>query len=379
MPKPYSEKLKRELRQMMATGMGKAAIAEAMHVSEDLLLKLETRFPFAPRRLRRDALSIEKKEEILVGLTRDESMRSIARRIGVAPSTVSREVSRQQRRPGTYRVRRSELLAEHSCRRPKPRKLEVGSALAGVVEQRLVDGWSPQQIAAWLKTEYPDDTAMQVSHETIYKSLFLQGRGALKKELTQHLRTKRTRRKTKVRAAEVERRGRIKDMVNISERPAEVEDRAVPGHWEGDLIMGKGGKSCVGTLVERSTRFVMLLHLPDGHRAELVRNALTRKIQKLPRALRKSLTWDQGREMAQHAHFTVDTGVAVYFCDPRSPWQRGSNENTNGLLRQYLPKHTDLSIFSEADLDEVARKLNGRPRQTLNWKNPAEKLNELLR
>jgi IS30 family transposase len=235
--------------------------------------------------------------------------------------------------------------------------------------------WSPAQISLWLETEYGDDQEMQVSHETIYQSLFVQGRGALRKELWRSLRTGRARRRPQGRPGST--KGQIRDMVMISERPAAVEDRAVPGHWEGDLIMGNR-QTAIGTLVERWSRYVMLFPLPDGHTAEAVRLALETTVQRLPNHLWQSLTWDQGKEMAQHAQFTVDTGVQVYFCDPKSPWQRGSNENTNGLLRQYFPKGTDMSVLTQADLDAAAHSLNGRPRQTLGWMTPSEKLAEAL-
>ena len=231
------------------------------------------------------------------------------------------------------------------------------------------------QIAAMLRIVYPHDPMMWVSHETIYQSLYVQGRGALRKELTVCLRTGRAQRRNRNR---IERRGVIADKILISERPPEIEDRAVPGHWEGDLIIGKGGKSAVGTLVERTTRYVMLLHLPGDHSAEAVRVAMTAKIATLPQHLMRSITWDQGTEMSQHLRFSIDTGVAIYFCDPHSPWQRGSNENTNGLLRQWLPKGTDLSIHSEADLDTIAHKLNNRPRQTLQWMKPSQRLAQLV-
>jgi IS30 family transposase len=243
------------------------------------------------------------------------------------------------------------------------------------VEAGLLAGWSPEQISARLRVEYPDDGEMRISHETIYLSLFVQSRGELRRELTACLRTGRARRRPQGR---VERRGRIADMVNISERPASVEDRAVPGHWEGDLIVGKAGRSCVATLVERQTRYVMLARLGNDHTTEHVVEALKRRIGELPAELMLSLTWDQGKELAAHRRFTVDTGVSVYFCDPHSPWQRGSNENTNGLLRQYLPKGTDLAVHDQAGLDRIARQLNGRPRKTLGWMNPAEKMAELL-
>jgi IS30 family transposase len=255
-------------------------------------------------------------------------------------------------------------------------KLAINPRLSRAVEDGLNQRWSPEQISKRLREEHPRDPHMQVSHETIYKSLYIQGRGALRRELAQHLRFKRTERKSKARS---ELRGRIPNLVEISERPPDVEDRAVPGHWEGDLIFGKGTKDAIGTLVERKTRYVMLLHLPNGHSAEQVRQVLTKKIQQLPKQLRRTLTWDRGAEMSQHAQFTIDTGVQVYFCDPHSPWQRGSNENTNGLLRQYFPKGEDISIHSPEHLDAVAAQLNGRPRQTLGWKKPCEALNELLR
>ena len=235
--------------------------------------------------------------------------------------------------------------------------------------------WSPTQISAQLRIEFPDDPIMRVSPETIYQSLYVQGRGALRKELAACLRTGRAIRRNHSR---LERRGKIPDMVMISERPAEIEDRAVPGHWEGDLIIGKDNASAVGTLVERSTRYVMLLHLPDGYTAETVRTAMTAKIKTLPDHLTQSITWDQGREMAQHAQFTIDTGIDIYFCDPHSPWQRGSNENTNGLLRQWMPKGTDLSAHTETDLDVIAYKLNNRPRQTLSWMKPSQALADLV-
>jgi len=246
-----------------------------------------------------------------------------------------------------------------------------------VVETQLAKFWSPEEISAWLARAYPDDAEMRVSHETIYMSLFVQGRGALRQELHACLRSGRALRRPKARTKGGFGQGQIVDKVMISERPAEVADRAVPGHWEGDLIYGRR-MTCIGTLVERSTRYVMLFPLPNGHTAELVRLALVKKIRSLPLELRRSLTWDQGHEMAQHAQFTIDTGVQVYFCDPKSPWQRGSNENTNRLLRQYLPKTTDLSALSTTELNAIARSLNGRPRQTLGWRSPSEAFNEAV-
>jgi IS30 family transposase len=244
------------------------------------------------------------------------------------------------------------------------------------VEEKLSIRWSPQQISGWLRRTYCGVEEIQVSHETIYLTLFIQARGGLKRELTQHLRTRRANRRPQTKASPSG-KGQIVDPVMISQRPAEAEDRAVPGHWEGDLLMGKR-QTAIGTLVERWSRYVMLFPRPEGHTAEAFRVALADTIQKLPTHLWKSLTWDQGKEMAQHARFTVDTGVQVYFCDPRSPWQRGSNENTNGLLRQYFPKGTDMAALTQADLDFAAHQLNGRPRQTLEWMTPSEKLAEAL-
>jgi len=320
-------------------------------------------------------LSLVEREEISRGVAAGESLRVLARRLGRAPSTLSREVARNGGR-GRYRAHRADRAAWQRARRAKPCKLVENSALRGVVEELLADRWSPQQIAGWLERTYPGDEEMRVSHETIYLTLFIQARGGLKRELTQHLRTRRANRRPKG-ARPPSGKGQIVDPVMISERPADVEDRAVPGHWEGDLIMGKR-QTAIGTLVERWSRYVMLFPLPDGKNAESVRVALEATVQRLPEHLWQSLTWDQGKEMAQHAQFTVDTGVQVYFCDPKSPWQRGSNENTNGLLRQYFPKGTDLSVHTQADLDAAAHSLNGRPRQTLEWMTPSEKLAEAL-
>ena len=320
-------------------------------------------------------LSLSEREEISRGLAAGDSMRSIAARLGRAPSTVSRELARNGGR-GSYRAHIAERDAWQRARRPQRSKLAVNERLRWEVEEKLQIRWSPQQISRWLAHTYRGVEEMQVSHETIYLTLFIQARGGLKRELTQHLRARRANRRPAVKGAPSG-KGRIVDPVMISERPGEVEDRAVPGHWEGDLIMGKR-QTAIGTLVERWSRYVMLFPLPDGHKAEAVRDALTDTVQQLPEHLWKSLTWDQGKEMAQHAQFTIDTGVQVYFCDPKSPWQRGSNENTNGLLRQYFPKTTDMSKLTQADLDFAAHQLNGRPRQTLNWMTPSQKLAEAL-
>jgi len=315
-------------------------------------------------------LSLAEREELSRGLVAGDSLRTIATRLRRAPSTISREVAWSGSR-GRYRAWRSDGEAVNRGRRPKPAKLANNSKLCREVERGLRVRWSPQQIAARLICDYPDDLDMRVSHETIYRTLFVQARGALRKELTTCLRTGRTQRRPHMR---IERSGagRLQNMILISDRPPEIEDRAVPGHWEGDLIIGKGGRSAIGTLVERSSRYVVLLHLPHGRTAEDVRAALTRQIAKLPAELRRTLTWDQGKEMADHVRFSTDTNMVVYFCDPHSPWQRGSNENTNGLLRQYFPSKADLSLHSAAHLNAVARELNNRPRQTLNWMKPSE-------
>ena len=324
---------------------------------------------WSPRRL-----SLSEREEISRGIAGGVSMRCIAHRLGRAPSTVSREVAVNGGRV-RYRATVAHTASRHRARRPKSAKLADNSRLRQVVEEKLDEWWSPTQISSWLVTAYPDDEEMRVSHETIYQSLFVQGRGALRKELWRCLRTGRAVRRPQGRPGST--KGKIRDMVMISERPAEIEDRAVPGHWEGDLIMGKR-QTAIGTLVERWSRYVMLFPLPDGNTAEAVRVALAATVQRLPEHLWQSLTWDQGKEMAQHAQFTVDTGVQVYFCDPKSPWQRGSNENTNGLLRQYFPKGTDMAVLTQDDLDEAAHSLNGRPRQTLDWMTPSDKLAEAL-
>ena len=314
-------------------------------------------------------LSLVESEEISRGVAAGESLRVLARRLGRAPSTLSREVARNGGRR-QYRAHRADQAAWQRARRPQDCKLASNQALRAVVEELLAERWSPQQIAGRLRRTYPDDEEMQVSHETIYLTLFIQARGGLKRELTQHLRTRRANRRPKG-ARPPSGKGQIVDPVMISDRPAAVEDRAVPGHWEGDLIMGKR-QTAIGTLVERWSRYVMLFPLPDGHNAESVRVALAATVQRLPNHLFESLKWDQGKEMAQHAQFTIDTGVQVYFCDPKSPWQRGSNENTNGLIRQYLPKGTDLSVHTAADLKHIQRSLNDRPRNTLGYMTPSE-------
>jgi IS30 family transposase len=329
-----------------------------------------------PRRRSKRCLSVAEREEISRGLARRESFRAIGRAIGRPHTTVSREVKNNGGRR-RYRAQRAEAAAWRRARRPKPSKLALSAPLAAVVSEKLRHNWSPQQISAWLRRTYSDDPGMQVSHETIYLSLFVQSRGALRRELCDHLRSGRRLRRPPAQRSKHQGQGQIPNKVMISERPAEVADRAVPGHWEGDLLLGRR-PSGVATLVERSTRYLQLIALPDGHGAEAVRDALIRSTGQLPEQLRRSLTWDQGKEMLEHVQFTVDSGIQIYFCDPRSPWQRGSNENTNGLLRQYLPKRTDLNRFTQEELDAVAQELNGRPRQTLEWETPAERLAEVL-
>jgi IS30 family transposase len=321
-------------------------------------------------------LSLAEREEIALGLAARKSLRQIARELGRPVSTVSREVDRNSSAGGSYRATAAQYRAEVRARRPKTAKLAGSEELRGWVQGKLRKRWSPGQISARLAAEFPDRPEMRVSPETIYQSIYVQGRGALRRELAVCLRTGRALRKP--RRTGGERRGRIKDMVMISERPAEAADRAVPGHWEGDLLIGAAGKSAIGTLVERTTRFTMLVPLPQGYDAPVTAAALTPVIASLPDALRRSLTWDQGREMKAHAQIAVAADCQIYFCDPHSPWQRGSNENTNGLLRQYFPKGTPLGGHSPAHLAAVAAELNGRPRKTLGWKTPAQALAEVL-
>jgi len=330
-----------------------------------------------PRRRAAGRLTLAEREEISRGLAAGCSRRRIAAGLGRAPSTVSREVAANggARR---YRAARADRQAWSRAARPKPCKLATRPVLRDMVEEKLQRRWSPQQIAGWLKLAFPTSPEMQVSHETIYRTLFVQSRGALRRELTRYLRTGRVIRRPKgVRMPDG--RGGRPNILHISERPAEADDRAVPGHWEGDLVFGKN-MSPVATLVGRSTRFVMLVALPSGnHQADVVADALTAAITTLPEQLAKTLTWDQGHEMADHQRFTIQTGVQVYFCDPKSPWQRSSNENTNGLLRQYLPRRLDFRTLTQTDLDAIAQELNERPRQTLGFKTPSQALAEVLR
>jgi transposase, IS30 family len=326
-------------------------------------------------------LSLDERHRIAALRKARFGVRAIAADLGRSPSTISRELRRNANGEGRYLPAAAQSRADQRSRergrKASPARLATNLRLRRTVQDRLLDGHSPEQIARRLRTDFPDEPEMWVSHETIYQSLYVQSRGGLKRELTQHLRTGRTLRKPQRRTGQ--RRERFAGMVMISERPAEVEDRAVPGHWEGDLILGSAAsKSAVGTLVERMTRFVMLLHLPGGHTADIVQEAMVTKMATLPDQLRQSLTWDQGPEMANHVQIAEATGLEIYFCDPHSPWQRGTNENTNGLLRQYLPKSTDLSFYGPGMLDNIAAQLNARPRKTLNWRTPAEALDALL-
>jgi transposase, IS30 family len=322
----------------------------------------------------RGHLALPEREEISLGLERGESFAAISRGLGRATSTVSREVAANGGRH-RYRAWQAHERAYDQARRPKRRKLLACPHLGSQVTEWLKEFWSPEEIARRLRMDFPDDPMMRVSHETIYQTIYVQGRGELRRELARCLRSGRAQRRPQHR---MDKRGHIPDMVMISERPAEVADRAVPGHWEGDLILGKEGKSAVGTLVERTTGYVLLLHLPKRRSAEEVDAAMRRAVHKLPGQFFRSITWDQGREMSKHAAFTIDTDIQIYFCDPHSPWQRGSNENTNGLLRQYMPKGISLARFSEADLDRIAKSLNNRPRRRHDYLKPSEKLAEIL-
>jgi IS30 family transposase len=386
------ESVRGEIREWVLAGGSWLMVSAAFDVSRSTVARVMRESGGMPPRPRvvRDAggmrsvvrcrsarwLSLAEREEIRAGLVAGLSLAAIGRGLGRATSTVSREVARNGGRE-RYLAWVAERRAGEVCRRPKPAKLAVAGELREFVIAGLRERWSPRQIAARLRAEFPDRPEMRVSHETIYQSLFIQARGQFRKELTAYLRSGRPKRQPRPDPDRVRPR-RIVGMISISQRPAEADDRAVPGHWEGDLLMGTYNRSAIVTLVERSTRYVLLARLEGRHDAPTTCAALTATIGRLPAHLRRSLTWDQGSEMADHADFTIATDVSVYFCDPHSPWQRGSNENTNGLLRQYFPKGIDLSPFTQADLDEVARQLNGRPRQTLAWKTPAEKLNELV-
>jgi IS30 family transposase len=321
------------------------------------------------------ALTLAEREEISRAVVAGHSIRSVAAQLGRAPSTISREIQRNGGQE-CYRASQADQSAWDRGRRPKTSRLAENRTLARIVAGKLQLQWSPEQVAGWLKRTYPDDPSRQVSHETIYRSLFIQARGALKKELVEHLRRTRVMRRSRHHTMKTDNHGRITETVSISERPASVADRAVPGHWEGDLLFGSKN-SQIATLVERNTRYAMLVKVSGKDTATVI-NALIKNARKLPEELYKSLTWDRGKEMAEHKRFTLATDIQVYFCDPQNPWQRGTNENTNGLLRQYLPKGTDLSGYSQAKLNAVARRLNERPRKTLNYETPAERFHQTV-
>ena len=369
---------KAELWERWKSGLSVAAISRALDRRNKTgvlrIVTLHGGIAAGPRRRALAGLRLEEREEISRGIAAGQSIRQIAHGLGRAPSTVSREIRRNDGSQ-RYRANRADRSAWERALRPKPCRLALHRELRWRVAQKLALQWSPEQISGWLKREFPTDQEMQISHEAIYHSLFVQTRGVLKKELTAHLRTRRQMRLPKRHNAESG-RGHILDMVSIRERPAEAEDRAVPGHWEGDLLTG-ANDTHIATLIERHSRFTMLVKLPRKDTTTVVA-ALAKHVRKLPEELRRSLTWDQGKEMHAHKHFTVATNVQVYFCDPRSPWQRGSNENTNGLVRQYFPRGTNFSRISQAYLNAIALRLNQRPRKTLGFKTPADKLQAVL-
>ena len=373
-PRGLSAEQKAELWKRWKAGQSLNEIGRALgkdHVVVHFVLARHGGIAPPIRRRAQRVLTLAEREDISRGIASGCSIRVVAQALHRAPSTVSREIARHGGRT-QYRASAADQQAWQSALRPKPCLLATHAALGQIVASKLMQDWSPQQISGSLKMEYPNDERLRVSHETIYRSLFIQARGALKQELVQHLRSKRRIRRSRNSSIHGHSQGRIVDAISIRERPAEVEDRAVPGHWEGDLLRG-AGNSHVITLVERGSRFCTLRKVPSKDTATVVA-ALIEHVQQLPAALRRSLTWDRGLEMAQHKTFTMATDVKVYFCDPQSPGQRGSNENTNGLLRQYLPKTADLSRFSQTDLDEIALRLNTRPRQTLGFRTPADKL-----
>jgi IS30 family transposase len=383
MPKghPLSETAKDRIWELRAQGLSEREIARQLRFGINTVSHyLRAVGGIRPRRCRRAerCLTADEREEISRGIARDHSDRAIGRALGRSHTTIGREIDRCGGRQH-YRAHVADREAWRRSRRPRPTKLELCSELRRVVEERLEDDNSPEQIAGWLRLAYPDNESMQVSHETIYRALYVQGRGALKRELTRHLRRGRSKRYARSQSSKRSGQGKLAEMVMIAERPPEVDDRAVPGHWEGDLVMGnRQSPAAIATLVERQTRYLQLVALPEGTEAERVADALAASITTLPEQLRRSLTWDQGQEMAEHRRFAVETGVDVYFCDPQSPWQRGSNENTNGLLRQYFPRRQSLAGITQERLDEVAAKLNRRPRKTLGFHTPAQKLQELI-
>ena len=374
----FTPKQRAELWERWKSGQCVADIARALRRRNKSgvyrILALNGGIAPAPRRRAPVALRLGEREEISRGMAAGRSIRRIAQDLGRAPSTISREI-RRNGGCSAYRASEADTRAWERALRPKPCRLARHAGLRWRVAQKLALQWSPEQISGWLKRQFPADQSMQVSHEAIYRSLFIQTRGMLKKELMVHLRTARQMRQAKGGTTKSG-LGQIVDTVSIRERPAEAEDRAVPGHWEGDLLAGSNNTH-IATLVERHTRFTMLLKIPSKDTATVIA-ALGKQVRKLPRELRRSLTWDRGKEMADHRSFTIATDVQVYFCDPRSPWQRGSNENTNGLLRQYFPRGTDLSRFSQAYLNKIALRLNQRPRKTLGFETPADKLRAVL-
>ena len=374
----WSAKQKLELWEGWKQGQTLGAIGRALcktPCSIWVVLKRGGGIYTPPRRRSSLSLTLSEREEISRGVAAKRSMRSIAGELGRSASTISREIARNGGR-SSYRAAEGEAAAWNRARRPKRCKLAESPRLKRIVERKLRVDWSPEQISGWLKRNFPDDKSLQVSHETLYRSLFVQAKGLLKKELVQHLRSRRKMRRSAKVSPKNQPRGHIADAVSIRERPASVEDRAIPGHWEGDLISGSNNTH-IATLVERRSRFTMLVKV-NGKDTESVVSALSKRVKRLPAELRKSLTWDRGSEMAAHKIFNIATDVTVYFCDPRSPWQRGTNENTNRLLRQYFPKGTDLSVHSQAELNKVALRLNMRPRKTLAYLCPAEKLQETV-
>lgn len=379
MRRKYSVQERRELWERWKRGESVTEIGRALDRAPGTISCTIRAYGGVPPRSRRRSclsLTLREREEISRGVAAGESARRIAARLGRSPSTVTRELCRHGGR-SRYRAADAERRAWQRARRPQLCKLARNLRLRDLVAAKLEEDWSPQQIAGWLKIVFPQDETMRVSHETIYLTLFVQARGALKRELAAHLRRSRSLRRPRATKRGNRGQGQIVDAVSIRERPPEAEDRAIPGHWEGDLLAG-AANSHIATLVERHSRFLLLVAV-EGKDTRAVTNALSRQIGRLPQQLRSSLTWDRGLEMAEHARFTLATDVKVYFCDPQSPWQRGSNENTNGLLRQYLPKGTNLSSYPQAQLDEIARKLNTRPRETLAFKTPADILDTVLR
>ena len=375
--KRLSEQQRGELWMMWRAGKSHQDIARRMNISKpSVFLYIERRGGIEPRPRERSPLALraDEREEISRGLRAGSSLRQIARELGRSPSTISREVRRHGGRQ-SYRAASADRAAWNNTRRPKPSRLACHGRLRAMVSEKLRLEWSPEQIALWLGREHPDDPSLHVSHETIYKSLFIQSRGALNRVLRDHLRTRRRFRQSRHKTRKGH--GPIPDPISIRERPAEVEDRAIPGHWEGDLIAGEANASYIATLVERKTRFLLLVRVRSKETQE-VTSAIARQIQKLPEELRRSLTWDNGPELAAHKALKLESRLEIYFCDPYSPWQRGSNENTNGLLRQYFPKGTDLSGYTQSELNKVAARLNGRPRKTLGVRTPAEALQQAL-